>query len=94
VCQAGKQFSAVISVICKVCQAGKQFSAVTPVICKLCQAGKQFSAVTPVICKVCQRGKRNFKYDRKDCRKLLTCLTIITNDLINWRKLPATKINA
>jgi hypothetical protein len=40
-CQANKQFSAVIPVICKVFQTGKRFSAITQVICKVCHSGKQ-----------------------------------------------------
>ena len=41
-CQAGKQFSARTSVICKVYQTDKQYSAVTPVIGKVFQKGKRF----------------------------------------------------
>jgi hypothetical protein len=44
-CEANKQFFAVIPVICKVFQTGKRFSAITQVICKVCHSGKQFSAV-------------------------------------------------
>jgi hypothetical protein len=51
-----KQFSAVISVICKTCQAGKQYSAVNPVIFK---TGKRFCAITLDMCKVTEITAEN-----------------------------------